>query len=98
MLRQDGALLQHGSILLDDDQPLLAELLPVGEAPIAPAGTLRQALDRVPEVEEVSNALFAALLASGAEDAARLDNEPLLEAEASQAETIYASEEWTYHY
>src|SRR5687768_159926 len=33
LLRQDGALLQHGSILLDDDQPLLAELLPVGEAP-----------------------------------------------------------------
>ena len=98
LLRQDGALLQHGSILLDDDQPLLAELLPDGEAPPAPAGTLRQALGRVPEVEEVANALFAALLASGAEEATPLDHEALLEADASEAETIYGSGEWTYRY
>jgi lipoate-protein ligase A len=98
LLRQDGALLQHGSILLDDDQPLLVELLPDGETPPAPAGTLRQAMVRVPEREEVANALFAALQTSGAEDAAGLDHEPLLEAEATEAEAIYGSEEWTYRY
>lgn len=96
LLRQDGALLQHGSILLDDDQFLLTDLLPGGEAPSAPPGTLRQALGRVPEVEEVANVLFAALRASGVEDATPLDDEPLLQVEASEAETIYGSEEWTF--
>jgi len=49
LLRQDGALLQHGSILLDDDQGLLVDLLPPDEAPPEPAGTLRQALGEPPD-------------------------------------------------
>ena len=52
----------------------------------------------VPELEEVANALFAALQSSGAEDAAGLDNEPLLDLEAPEAETIYGREGWTYRY
>jgi lipoate-protein ligase A len=97
LLRQDGALLQHGSILLDDDQVMLERLLPAGEAP-QPAGTLRQALGRVPAVTEVSEALFGSLRDAGAGSVSALDDEPRLEAEAADAERIYGSEEWTFRY
>lgn len=98
LLRQDGALLQHGSILLDDDQPLLRQLLPDGEAPPEPAGTLREALGYAPTVNEVANALFAALLAQGATDVSALGDDPWLSAESTAAEALYGSDEWTFRY
>ena len=98
LLRQDGALLQHGSILLDDDQAMLLRLLPAGEAPPAPAGTLRQALARVPTVTAVADALFTSLRDFGAESVSALDDEQRLEAEAGEAERVYRSEEWTFRY
>ena len=54
-------MLQHGSILLDDDQPMLDALLPADELRPAPAGTLEQALGEVPSVNAVRDALFASL-------------------------------------
>ncbi len=65
-LREDGALLQHGSILLDDDQPLIARLRAPGAGseaarPVAPAGTLRTALGREVAFAEVADALEAEL-------------------------------------
>jgi len=61
--RDDGAWLQHGSILLDDDQPRIAALRrPTNIAPmaVAPAATLRSALGRDIEREEVEDAMVAA--------------------------------------
>lgn len=98
LLRQDGALLQHGSILLDDDQAMLLRLLPAGEAPPAPAGTLRQALARVPTVTAVADALFRSLRERGAESVSAFDDEQRLDAEAGDAERIYGSEAWTFRY
>jgi lipoate-protein ligase A len=98
LLRQDDALLQHGSILLDDDQTMLERLLPGGEAPPLPAGTLRQALGRVPTVAEVAGALFGALVDSGAHDASPLEDESLLRAEADEAEQLYGSDDWTFRH
>lgn len=60
-VREDGAFLQHGSILIDDDQPLISELAQTPLAPSAPAATLRDALGRAPSSEEVAGALFAAV-------------------------------------
>ena len=61
-VREDGALLQHGSILIDDDQPLIAEVSTAKpRADLPPAATLRAALGRAPSVDEVAAALFAAI-------------------------------------
>lgn len=57
-LRDDAAFLQHGSILIDDDQHRVAELTTAAIPASAPAATLRQALGRAPSVEEVAAALF----------------------------------------
>ena len=98
LLRQDGALLQHGSILLDDDQHLLEQLLPAGEAPPAPAGTLLRALGRTPAVADIAQALFAALQAAGDVELTALESDAQLHADARDAERIYASDEWTFKY
>jgi lipoate-protein ligase A len=97
LLRQEDALLQHGSILIDDDQHLLAELLPAGEAPEMPAGTLRQALGFAPPSEVVAEALVNALTEGGAEPTV-LDVEARFQTDVAEAERIYAAEEWTYKY
>ena len=98
LLRQNGALLQHGSILLDDDQSILEQLLPGGEAALLPAGTLRQALAKVPTVAAVADALFGALVDSGARDASPLEDELRLQAEADEAEQLYGSDDWTFRH
>jgi lipoate-protein ligase A len=97
LLRQEDALLQHGSILIDDDQQLLADLLPVGEVPPSPAGTLRQALGRAPSPENVALALVNALADAGAETRS-LEVDAQLLADFADAERIYASDDWTYKY
>ncbi len=97
LLRQEDALLQHGSILIDDDQHLLAELLPAGEAPPAPAGTLRQALGSAPTWETVAGALLNALVDAGAETGP-LDVDAQFLKDVEAAERIYASDDWTYKY
>lgn len=98
LLRQDGALLQHGSILLDDDQHLLEQLLPAGEAPPAPAGTLRRALGRAPAIGEVAQALFSALLTVGEVELTALESDAQLVSDADEAERLYGSDEWTFKY
>ena len=98
LLREENALLQHGSILLDDDQVLLTHVLPDDEMPPSAAGTLRQALGRVPPVTEVADALAHSLRDAGATELIPLDDDPQLMAEALQAERLYASEEWTYRH
>jgi len=98
LLRRDGALLQHGSILLDDDQNLLAQLLPEGEMPPSPAGTLRQALTEVPSVGTVAESLFTALREAGSVQASPLEHDSRLQAEADDAEPSYAGEEWTFRH
>ena len=98
LLRQEGALLQHGSILLDDDQHLLEQLLPAGEAPAAPAGTLRRALGRTPPVADVAQALFAALHPAGDVELTALESDPRLMSDAADAERIYSNDDWTFKY
>jgi lipoate-protein ligase A len=68
--RDEGALLQHGSILLDDDQARIASLLepgvplgqaPSGRTPAAPVATLNALLGRQVDRAEVAAALLDAL-------------------------------------
>jgi lipoate-protein ligase A len=62
-LRDGGAFLQHGSILIEDDQGFISQLM-LGRAsngPVPGAATLSSILARKPRVDEVSNALFDAV-------------------------------------
>jgi lipoyl(octanoyl) transferase len=62
--RCDGALLQHGSILVRDDQSIIADLVKGGQAgaAVAPtAATLADALGREPSIEEVAQPIFESL-------------------------------------
>lgn len=58
-VRQDGALLQHGSILLDDDQGRIGGFAMGEFVASAPAASLRAALGPAATYEAVRDALFA---------------------------------------
>jgi len=61
--RDAGALLQHGSILIDDDQSLIptVTLAQNGASVIPPPATLTRALGRTPATEEIADALIDAV-------------------------------------
>lgn len=63
-VRQDGALLQHGSILLDDDQGRIAGFAAGPYVPSAPAAALRDALGANAAYEPVRDALWQAVAAA----------------------------------
>ncbi|MFN8571862.1 MAG: lipoate--protein ligase family protein [Gemmatimonadaceae bacterium] len=56
-LRDSRSMLQHGSVLIADDQALVGRVSPKPVTLVAPAATLAQALGRVPTFEEVAAAL-----------------------------------------
>ncbi|MEO8193912.1 MAG: hypothetical protein ABI681_08665 [Gemmatimonadales bacterium] len=95
--REDGALLQHGSILVEDDQPLVAALLrssdPELEAPAA--ATLAAALGRAPAAAEVALALFESVRKLEDSAASSLEESDIREATARHIEQ-YSSEWWTW--
>jgi lipoyl(octanoyl) transferase len=93
--RSENALLQHGSILIDDDQPILTTLLkePVSEPP--PAATLRDLLGEPPSLDEVAGAIFAAIEREDPAAAPLSIDPPLVEAVA-RLTTRYADPGWTW--
>lgn len=103
--REDGALLQHGSILVEDDQGLLINFMttpldittPVSAAmPGAmPAATLRSILGRTPSASEVAASLFEVVRRRADPHAAALPVEPVVS--ASRAfEGTFIDEAWTW--
>ena len=95
-VRENGALLQHGSILVHDDQQLISSLLIEPAAAVSPAAaTLTDALGREPSVQEVGNALFDAVMAL--EDPAAA---PLEESEVEEMKSVhlhrYRNPLWTW--
>jgi lipoyl(octanoyl) transferase len=94
--REGGALLQHGSILVDDDQPLVASLLRApGIAPPPPA-TLRAAIGREPALAEVAEALFAAVTEREDPAAAPLEVDDQLRNAIDAAAHRYRDPAWTW--
>lgn len=71
-VRDGGAMLQHGSILVDDDQAMIGELMIEAPDRSRPA-TLRRLLGRAPECGEVAAALFTAVTELEDSTAAPLD-------------------------
>lgn len=73
--RENGALLQHGSILLRDDQAMITSLLRSSAPELRPAraATLLDALGREPAIAEVASHLFDSVRALEDADAVTLD-------------------------
>lgn len=78
---ENGALLQHGSILLHDDQPLLVDLTGEGTGPTH-ATSVSAALGRDVSATEVADALFATVRLAGGHVAALGMDEIRQQAEA----------------
>lgn len=93
--REDGALLQHGSILLADDQPLIAVLRGASEPATGTAATLEGVLGRPVAYAEVRDALVVALRAVAGENVATLSADSLSEG-ASPHLVRYRAAEWTW--
>jgi lipoate-protein ligase A len=95
--RHSTSLLQHGSILVRDDQALIPALLRApGKHVGSPAATLMGALGREPSPQEFAAALRAALSRAVG---ARIDDmcpDDELQRDAEELNRVYASESWTW--
>jgi lipoate-protein ligase A len=94
--RADGALLQHGSILIDDDQPLANALLRIPAPPPPPAATLREVLGRAPTLEEFDEALGHAIERCASVTVNRVPVDDGLQSAAAARRPHYGSDRWTW--
>ncbi len=97
--RDGGALLQHGSILVEDDQSSLpsfaAGAVNGSRRPMAQPATLAALLGRAPDAAEVASAMFDAV--RSLEDAEAIElNEDEIRAEALQHLPRFLDEDWTW--
>ena len=94
--RDGDALLQHGSILVDDDQPLASALLrsPVA-APPAPA-TLRELMGRAPSGAEFLDALCEELIRDGTAAPATMEIDAALRGAMLALTERYLTDDWTW--
>lgn len=90
--RHDGALLQHGSILVSDDQSALAAL--AGAGPSAPPATLEESLGRAPAPSELHDALRAALGNVGIEADKLAEDE--LKPSMDRHLQVFSDPQWTW--
>ena len=95
--REDGALLQHGSILVDDDQSSLLELslLPIGNHRWSPPASLHSLLGRAPDTTEVAAAMLDAVRLLEDEDVTELA-EADIRADALARVPQFLDEDWTW--
>jgi lipoate-protein ligase A len=97
--RDGGALLQHGSILVEDDQSSLpsfaAGALNESLGSIAQPATLEALLGRAPDAAEVASAMFDAVRSLEDADAIDLDEDEI-RAEALKQVPRFLDEEWTW--
>jgi lipoate-protein ligase A len=94
--RADGALLQHGSILVDDDQAIGIALLREPQPAPPAAATLRAIAARPPTLGEFAEALASAIERCRSTTVERTGFERALEAAAEAHRPRYESERWTW--
>jgi lipoate-protein ligase A len=97
--RDGGALLQHGSILVEDDQSSLpsfaAGAVDGSGGVIAQPATLTALLGRAPDATEVASAMFDAVRSLEDAEATELDEDDI-RADALQHLPHFLDEEWTW--
>ena len=94
--RHEGAMLQHGSILVEDDQGLAVSLLVQPMAlPPSPA-TLHDALGRVPDATELMDALAAALRERHDGEISSLEVDDIMQLDIDAATARYDADDWTW--
>lgn len=94
--RHGGVLLQHGSILVRDDQALITRLLVSPAADGPGAATLADALGREPSFEEVAAALREALCGATNGTVTQLAAEHELDIDVAELCVTYRSDAWTW--
>lgn len=96
--RDERALLQHGSILVEDDQSLLPSLSVRGPSKtddVMEPATLRGILGRSPDVREVASAMFEAVRSVEDSEVARIDEEEI-RGETLRHVPHFTDEGWTW--
>jgi lipoate-protein ligase A len=97
--RDQGALLQHGSILVEDDQSSLPAFATAGAdtgtESIPQPATLRALLGRSPDVAEVGSAMFDAVRSLEDEDASELAEDDIRDETMSHI-PHFLDEGWTW--
>lgn len=94
--RDNGALLQHGSILVDGDQASVSSLLRHPTAPPARPATLRGLLGRAPAMPEVAAALFDAVRRREDRGATGLTVDQSLRDATDDLRRRYEDDAWTW--
>jgi lipoate-protein ligase A len=94
--RERDAFLQHGSILIDDDQGLIASLSARPQPPVPPPATLREILGRAPRAAEFAEAMHQVLRGRADPGADPLTDTAALDAEAAGRAARYADDAWTW--
>ena len=94
--RDAGALLQHGSILLDDDQSRIPSLMREPAAPPPPPATLREILGTTPSFDEVADALRDAVRESLDSAVAEMSIDAEVQRAADERVAHYLDPEWTW--
>ena len=94
--RERDALLQHGSILTEDDQSLIRQLLLIENESNSTPATLTQVMGRQPEWTEVAEALHDALMEVEDANAERLQVDDLPQRELQDAHARYLDHVWTW--
>lgn len=97
--RDEGALLQHGSILVDDDQSSLpsfaASASGASDSTIPRPATLHALLGRSPAIDEVAVAMFDAVRSREDDQAIEMDEQEIREETMSRI-PLFLDEGWTW--
>jgi lipoyl(octanoyl) transferase len=94
--RDRDALVQHGSLLIEDDQGTVASLASRPIPSAVPAATLHDSLGRSPAIAEVVTALFSAVRDVEDPSASELGTDDSLESELAAALEQYDNDAWTW--
>jgi lipoyl(octanoyl) transferase len=97
--RDEGALLQHGSILVDDDQSSLpsfaASATGASGNEIPRPATLHELLGRSPAIDEVAGAMFDAVRSREDDEAIEMDEQEIRDETMSRI-PLFLDEGWTW--
>lgn len=94
--RDRDVLLQHGSILVDDDQALASALLRSPTPPPPAPATLRSLLGHAPTVRDFAARVRDALVTLEDADASPLVVDSALESDISDARIRFLDDQWTW--